>query len=297
LKEIKEKGNVEVSTIKQAKVFNEKGVYKVCAGTIEMNKIEDVIFMEVEELNREKKMQIKKYNYNQLKDQQNILMLMAKKTTVSAAIEEDDETKTLDYFLEIFDGITRLADLYLKLIRHGCILFNKFEAIVYCDFQNERQKGGKSVCSISFQSGNSFKIEDLNSTTQKSLTDLCSFLDNCFKLWQEYVVNLRDKHDCLNYLTINQIVYLREKLATFYSLQTHSNQKKQQDSFDAQDMTQIKWLLTNINKSLTPELILKAFQESAKYLQRNNSQKALAGYDEKIREFIIRFSSKNLFTS
>jgi hypothetical protein len=224
LKEIKEKGYVEVGTIKQAKVFNEKGVYKVAGGSIEMNKIEDVIFMEVEELNREKKIQIKKYNYNQLKDQQNILMLMAKKTTVYAATEEDDETKTLDFFLEIFDGITRLADLYLKLIRHGCILFNKFEAIVYCDLKNERQKSGKSVCSISFQSEDSFKIEDLNSTTQQSLTDLCSLLDNCFKLWQEYVFNLRDKHDCLNYLTINQIVYLREKLATFNSLHSQSNQ-------------------------------------------------------------------------
>jgi hypothetical protein len=35
-------------------VFNEKGVNKVVAGSIEMNKIEDVIFIEVEELNREK---------------------------------------------------------------------------------------------------------------------------------------------------------------------------------------------------------------------------------------------------
>ena len=39
---------------------------------------------------------------------------MAKKTTVSAATERADETNTLDYFLEIFDGISRLADLYLK---------------------------------------------------------------------------------------------------------------------------------------------------------------------------------------
>jgi hypothetical protein len=57
-------------------------------------------------------MQIKKniYNYYELKDQHIIVMLMAKKTTVSAATEIADETKTLDYFLEIF----RLADLYLK---------------------------------------------------------------------------------------------------------------------------------------------------------------------------------------
>jgi hypothetical protein len=35
-------------------LFNEKGVKKVVSGSIEMNKIEDVIFIEVEELNREK---------------------------------------------------------------------------------------------------------------------------------------------------------------------------------------------------------------------------------------------------
>jgi hypothetical protein len=79
-----------------------------------MNKIEDVI-LSVEELNRKKKCKLKKlYNNDQLKDQQIILMLMAKKTTVSAAIERADETNTLNYFLEIFDGIPRLAHLYLK---------------------------------------------------------------------------------------------------------------------------------------------------------------------------------------
>jgi hypothetical protein len=71
----------------------------VVAGSIEMNKIEDVIFIEVEELNREKWCKLKKkyiYNYNQLKDKQIILMLMAKKTIVSATAEEADTTKTLD---------------------------------------------------------------------------------------------------------------------------------------------------------------------------------------------------------
>jgi hypothetical protein len=71
----------------------------VVAGSIEMNKIEDVIFIEVEELNREKWCKLKKkyiYNYNQLKDKQIILMLMAKKTIVSATAEEADATKTLD---------------------------------------------------------------------------------------------------------------------------------------------------------------------------------------------------------
>ena len=67
-------------------------------------------------------------------------------------------------------------------------------------------------------------------------------------------------------MTITQIVYLRDKLAIFNLLQAQSNQKKQQDTFVAQDMTQIKWLLANINKSLTPKLIIIAYQESAKYL-------------------------------
>ncbi len=80
-------------------MFNEKGVKKVVSGSIEMNKIEDVIFIEVEELNREKWCKLKKiyiYNYNQLKDKQIILMLMAKMTIVSATAEEADATKTLD---------------------------------------------------------------------------------------------------------------------------------------------------------------------------------------------------------
>ena len=90
-----------------------------------------------------KKLETKRYTYSQLKDQQNILMLMAKKNTIMS--EEDDETKTLEYFLEIFDGITRLAELYLKLLRNGCILFNKFEAVVYCDILNDREKMSKPV--------------------------------------------------------------------------------------------------------------------------------------------------------
>ena len=300
LKEIKEKGNVEVSSIKQAKMFNEKGVYKVSMandGSLkDLKRIEDIIFMEVEELDREKKLQKKTYNYNQLKDQQNILMLMAKKTSISIVGEEDDETKTLDYFLEIFDGITRLADLYLKLIRNGCILFNKFEAIVYCDFQNERHQSTKmSVCSISFQVGEHNKLDDLNSTTKQSLADLCSFLENCLKLWQEYVVNLREKHHCLNYLTINQIVYLREKLAKMFSIFQADANKRQTSVLDAQVMAQIKWLLMNINKNVTTELIMKAYKESEKFLAKCNPQIKLAGYDDKIKEFINRFASNNNF--
>jgi hypothetical protein len=46
---------------------------------------------------------------------------------------------------------------------------------------------------------------------------------------------------------------------------------------------------------LTPDLILKAYQESAKYLQRNNSQKSLAGYGEIIRPFIIQISNNDDF--
>jgi predicted transcriptional regulator len=52
LKETKEKK--KILKLAQLHVFNEKGVKKVVAGSIEMNKIEDVIFIEVEELNREK---------------------------------------------------------------------------------------------------------------------------------------------------------------------------------------------------------------------------------------------------
>ena len=50
----------KILKLAQLHVFNEKGVKKVVAGSIEMNKIEDVIFIEVEELNREKWCKLKK---------------------------------------------------------------------------------------------------------------------------------------------------------------------------------------------------------------------------------------------
>jgi hypothetical protein len=322
LDEIKQKGNVEVSSIKQAKLFNEKGIYSISLNnkieireinerkdsssshvlsekqienaTKKEDSIEYILLLKYEEevdvyddrtkMKIGKKQETKRYTYSQLKDQQNILMLMAKKNTIMT--EEDDETKTLEYFLEIFDGITRLAELYLKLLRNGCILFNKFEAVVYCDILNDREKMSKPVSTITFHVDlNNHEINDLNSTSKQSLVDLCSFMENCFTLWQEYVVDLREKHDCLNYMTINQIVFLREKLGSLFLT------KKINDI----DFVQIKWLLMNINTDVSVELLLKACNEAAKSVSKNVSNVKLTGYDDKITEFMNRFARDNDF--
>ena len=232
LNEIKTKSNVEVSSIELTKMFNEKGVYKIRLQSC-MKRIEEAIVLEIEEKN---------YNYNQLKDQQAILMLMARKTTEKV----DDESKVIEYFLEIFDGITHLADLGLKLIHSGCILFNEFEVVFFCDFLNDLAKTAKPVCSINFK--NEIEIIDKLSTTKNALHNLCSFMDDCIHSWQEHVVKLREKFDCLNYLTINQIGFLRRSLATLVRIKIPSDN----------DEDQIRWLLTNFNSNITLDELLNA---------------------------------------
>jgi hypothetical protein len=135
--------NRQLSSVNQAKQFNLKGVYRVgnltgrsCYALTEFNSsltINDIIELECEmDIGKDDKnakvneKRVEKLNYHQLNELKNILMLMARKSTMTIASsqasgvkEQDDDSETLDYFIDVFDNVIRLAEIYLKLVEKG----------------------------------------------------------------------------------------------------------------------------------------------------------------------------------
>jgi len=155
-------------------------------------------------------------SYEDLKELQNILLLVARKDEI-----ENDESD-LEYFIEIFNNIVRLAQDYVSLLRSGCDLFEKFVTHVYCDIGGQRAKNGQTTLSFKIdQKFRSFAVMMMNTNgdfdnsceeTNACLKSLCKFLEACLESWQNHLLLLRNNYTYVNYFDINQIIYLRSNL-------------------------------------------------------------------------------------
>jgi hypothetical protein len=252
LEEIKQKGNVEVTSLKRAKLFNEIGVYVIENSSIDFEdepNVENLMRLECDAT---------EYTYSQLKELQNILMLVARKTNTDGM--DDDESCTSEYFIDIFDSVTRLCELYYKLLfKYGCLLYEKFKTKVYCDCKQERLRAKKVQVEIFFDNcslSRTVAVAIDNEPTNKLLLFVCSFLDKCLDEWQLYINRMRTEYHCLNYLNMNQINWLRVKLSG-------------RDDFD---FSQIKWLLFNINESFDESILTRVIQQSREELNRRQAE-------------------------
>jgi hypothetical protein len=253
LEEIKQKGNVEVTSLKRAKLFNETGVYVVESSPIGIDEPQvNLLRMECDSM---------QYNYVQLKELQNILMLVARKSNVDTNMADDDETHTSDYFIDIFDSVTRLCDFNFKLLhKYGCLLFDRFTMRVYCDCKLERLAAKQAQVEIVFgnYASNQRTVNVDNEPTNKILMHLCSFLDKCLNEWQSYINKLRCEYHCLNYLNMNQINWLRLNLT-------------EHNGNNMANFNQIKWLLYNINPDFDADLLASVIDKSRIELKRKHT--------------------------
>ena len=217
-------GNVEMSSINKAKQFNLNGVYRIGSksmhGEIDLEKITSVsnlIEFNANIYKEDGKLKEKMTcSYDDMKELQNILLLVAKK-------EEDDDEKDLEYFIEVFNSIVRLAEIHLKLMSSGCDLFENLVIHVYCDIFDKRIKSGNPSITISYESKYSPQVvseikSHVSNKTDKTnvcLKNVCSFMESCHDEWQKHVVAIRNQYKFINYFNTNQIIYLRAKLSKY----------------------------------------------------------------------------------
>jgi len=113
----------------------------------------------------------------------------------------------------VFDGVTRLGNLYVRICNAGCTLFQHWKAIFYCNaerMQDTRVEFGKGMDSKHVLKGNSSTSCD---GVLQDLRDLCTFMEDCLKEWLHHISVMRTEAYYLNNFTTEQLVILQNELA------------------------------------------------------------------------------------
>ncbi len=189
---------------------------------------------------------------------------------------ENQEDETLEYFIETFSGVIRLAEIYLKLANYGCLFFENFLAKVYCDMSNKRIVNQRQPCLVLSNLNKFFHNSDsvppiLNKAdTLTGLTSLCSILEETFDIWCNYVSVLRDKYTCLNYFTISQIKYIYTHLNNLIIENSKDSKRAKliEESFEFEIISSIMY---NISSHLTVDKIVNAFKQTLTVVEEANT--------------------------
>ncbi|XP_078574614.1 E3 ubiquitin-protein ligase rnf213-alpha-like [Branchiostoma floridae x Branchiostoma japonicum] len=192
-------GSVEKSSLTQAEAINAKGIYEI--GHINQPKdlhepLDGVITLRLSQT--EGDTDDLQYSVSNLKTLQSKLMLIA--GTADKGKEE------VERFVEIFNGVIRLGNVYIRLRRTGSVLFDRWTCILFCDPQK------KVKARIDFGFGSS-TLAGMENDLLTEVTNLAKFMESCLEGWLEHVDFKRGVHPQLNNFTTEQIVVLRRELA------------------------------------------------------------------------------------
>ena len=230
------KGNTEASSLKQAERINRTGVFSFGFKDDKISySLNDIISLHVPD-DKEKE---KNYSYSQLVDLHDRLTLVVGK--------KEEEQELIRYFEDIFEGLIRMGEIYLNLIKCGNILFKNWNATIYCD------KNSPNTININFGLKNEttklFGNRKNEKTTINSINKTAKFLKKCYDEWIAHTNKKRDIFNELNYFTIDQIVILRTKLAEII------NRRKDL----ALTKKTVIDLVYNLNNEISFELLQSAF--------------------------------------
>ena len=224
----------------------------------------------------------KSYKFEDLEELQNILMLVAPRKsknfhrstmTDQSSIDldgQEDESETLEYFIEIFSSVIRLAEIYLKLANHSCLFFENFIAKVYCDLSGNRLEKTKEPCLVLFNLNNFFDIGasmsnlENKTDTLSALNSLCSILDETYEIWCTYIDLLRDKYNYLNYFTITQIKYLYTNLNKLIIENVKGSKQTHRQAEEKVEFEIVSFILYNLSSKLSMEKILFSYEQTIK---------------------------------
>ena len=115
-------------------------------------------------------------------------------------------------FLKIFDGITRLGNLYIRICKAGCTLFQNWKAIFYCNPEKRRK-----CVHVVFGNDGNHKLFGDKSEVETGIVGhiltMCDFLEDCLKEWLQHIEVQRMNSYYLNHYTTEQLVILQNELA------------------------------------------------------------------------------------
>lgn len=182
---------------------------------------------------------------------------------------QEDESETLEYFMEIFSSVKRLAEIYLKLANHSCLFFENFVAKIYCDMSNNRMEKSKEPCVVLFNLNNFFDENknlmpnlDNKTDTLSGLDSLCAILEETYDIWCKYIDLLREKYNYLNYFTISQIKYLYKNL-NILIIENDKNPKQAcKQAEETIEFEMISSILYNLSNKLSMEKVLLSYQQA-----------------------------------
>jgi hypothetical protein len=240
--------SAELEMLKVAKYLNKNGVYIINTRTQgNENEIDNLIRLQTHDETY--------YSFNDLKDLQNVLLLIAPRST---SAENDQDEFELKYFIQMFERISQLALKYLQLIQYGCIFFDKFKIEIKCDIENK---------------SNRTRVNELTNSIDNSIdcvNYLINYLDSVNTIWSDYVTRLRAENDCLNYFTIKQLKYINLKLK----------------NLNPESFRDIQPILFDLNSNLTLNELKLALEQPFE----NNSNNHL---DLKIDSFLLKDNKFN----
>ncbi|XP_052808680.1 E3 ubiquitin-protein ligase rnf213-alpha-like isoform X1 [Mya arenaria] len=217
LKDIKKAhGSVEVTSLMQAEAINAEGIYTVGKGAWKGSDSSDMMIKDIMKLTvpgKDGQRQQKHYTFDQLQDLQSRLMLVAGKSDSSIVKSTDKKSEVnVDRFTMIFDSMTRLGSVYLKLCSSGCVLFNGWNANFLCSLGQD----GPVCVTLEFGKEEDIpKMKGRKSDTEgleDMVPKIADFMENCYSEWLDFIKEKRKNYLYLNFFTIDQLVILQREL-------------------------------------------------------------------------------------
>ncbi|XP_053390338.1 E3 ubiquitin-protein ligase rnf213-alpha-like, partial [Mercenaria mercenaria] len=272
LKEIKKAhGSVEVTSLMQAEAINANGIFTVGKNAWKKDaqtqsidgtlmELKDTLKLTVPE--QEGKRELRNYTFSQCQDLQSRLMLVAGKA--------EKGTDSVDRFTMIFDSITRLSSVYMKLCSSGCVLFKDWTARFLCD-----PKPNRPVCAVlEFGQGDGApqlkgrrsEKEDL----QDIIPELANFMETCLEEWLKYIKEKRKRYLHLNYFTVDQLVILQRELVKM--------------GLDSEPSHLVYPLLSAVKDRCTPDDLLEAMAAAKEEIEGDADMEAEEDVDSNNEE-------------
>ncbi|XP_020912940.1 E3 ubiquitin-protein ligase rnf213-alpha isoform X2 [Exaiptasia diaphana] len=202
-------GSVEMSSLMQTKIINSSGVYRIghIAQSLDFkNGLEEVLTLTVpmderlqdaqmkykqKEYGKEEE-DMKTYSFNDLKTLQSKLMLIAGKTSQLRGKDRKfslDSTEEINRFVEIFEAVNRLGQVYIDLCEAGNVKYLDWSETIDCSEERD--------CSV-----------------RKKLANTCKEMEERLFEWRRCMHDTRHKYKEFNHFSTQQILIMRRELGS-----------------------------------------------------------------------------------
>lgn len=260
-----------MSSLEQANQINKNGVYKINGKARNSDKLDDWISLETEFVQPQhtdqtpprRPVQRRKFAYDELNKLKSMVMLLAKRTATPDAPDNDNDM--LDYFIDVFDSVTRMAETFVKLANRGCTLFEEVVVTVYADMTGQRMREKKPLVELQlvlpgcgFEQTRTFVYQGEPLLT--CLKNFCRLLDTILAEWCKHVELIRNTYTFINLFDIKQINLLRSTITKLIS-------SGQIEPF-ARD--QLESLLSSLIRpdTLTNQVLSQIYEQSRQQIRR-----------------------------